>query len=65
MEDTTDRPWLTAPEIIAAFGCDKHTVYDAIARGELAAVRLGTTAAIRVHRDALAAWLRPAAKASA
>jgi len=47
----TAREWLTPRQVADELGVNRETVYDAVARGDLFAVRLGRT--IRVPRWAV------------
>lgn len=58
--DVKERELLTASDVASRLGCNVFTVYRAINRGELEAVRLGENGTYRVTEDALARFLRPA-----
>ena len=50
---------LTTAAAARVVSCDRATVWRAIQRGELEAVRLGKRGDYRIPRDALEAWLQP------
>jgi excisionase family DNA binding protein len=64
--DTSARPPLSASEAAAELGVSTATVRRWFAAGELSAVRLGggRLARIRVPREALETFLRPAGRGS-
>lgn len=47
-----ERPTMTVPEAAEALGVHRDTVYDAVRRGELPAIRLGRTVRIPTARIA-------------
>jgi excisionase family DNA binding protein len=51
------------PDVTRITGLGKTTIWEAISRGELRAVRFGR--AVRVHHDDLAAWIQANREASA
>lgn len=55
---TTARFW-TIKQTAECFGVSTKTVRDLIAKGELPAVRIGSTRAIRIRPDDAEAILRP------
>ena len=57
---TVRRSLLTTRTAADTASCDVVTIRRAIARGELQALRLGSTGDYRIPADALEAWLRPA-----
>jgi excisionase family DNA binding protein len=50
---TDEREWLAAKEVAATLRVHVSAVYRAVERGELPALRLSETGAIRIHRSAL------------
>lgn len=52
--------FLTVPEIARKLRVSRRTVYRAIERGDLSAVRLGETGRLRIAGDSVEAFLRPA-----
>jgi excisionase family DNA binding protein len=55
---------LTVDEVAAELRIVPRTVRRAIEAGELAAVRIGGTRLLRVHRGALDDWLAPAVRSA-
>jgi excisionase family DNA binding protein len=58
--DLIERKLLRPNEVAQQLDVNLATVYRAISRGELEAVRLGETGSLRVSTEALAAFLAPA-----
>jgi excisionase family DNA binding protein len=58
--DVIERKMLMPAEVAASLRVHVGTVYRAIERGELQAVRLGETGSLRVPADAVEQFLRPA-----
>ena len=58
-------PPVTAPQLLTTAAaarvasCDRTTIWRAVQRGELEAVRLGRHGDYRIRADALEAWLQP------
>jgi len=50
----------TPGELATALRCSKSTIYRAIDRGELPAVRLGQSGAFRIRPEAVEEFVRPA-----
>lgn len=58
--EATERKMLTPAEVAASLRVHVVTVYRAIERGELEALRLGETGSLRIPEEALEAFLQPA-----
>ena len=52
-------PNLTVAQAAEELGCSERTIRRLIQRGDLKAVRLGSTSAIRIHRRDLQKILKP------
>ncbi len=57
-----DRPLRTVAEVARELSVSRETVYRAISRGELDAVRLGETGSLRIPDEALERFLRPTSR---
>ena len=55
----TREQYATPAEVASRLRCSRATVYRAIDRGELAAVRLGETGSLRIRADAIDEFVRP------
>jgi excisionase family DNA binding protein len=51
---------LTVDEVAAVLRCSRHSVYRAVARGELRALRVGERGPLRVRRRDVEQFLQPA-----
>ncbi|MCW2902256.1 MAG: Helix-turn-helix domain [Streptosporangiaceae bacterium] len=60
-----ERMWFTPAEVMTITGVSRTEVYEALQTGELEGHQRGKARRWRVHRNAVEAWMRGAAAASA